>query len=1300
MRISETDINRILDAANIVNVVGKYVSLRKSGSNYFGCCPFHDEKTASMCVSPSKRVFKCFGCGEHGNAIWFVHKIEGISYPEAAQMLAKEYNIEIKVEEKTPEESARDREREEVRIVLDAAQKWLQTHISTEADRYITSRGMNDWARKEFRVGASGSYRQMYDELSVLYKPEIMQRAGLLFTRDNGERMDYFRHRITFPFLDRFGRVIGFTARDITGTAKAKYLNSPDSIVFKKGAEFFGLYQARTEIAKYNKVYLVEGQFDVISFAQNGIRNVICKSGSALDDTQVKKLRFLTENVTLVYDDDKAGIHSAVTQIPVLLASGMNVRCVMLPSGQDPDDFARANTGLVRDKLKPLEMSFVSYLYEKLYHSAPDEPTREAGLKTIIDAVAHVPEDTMRSDYIRTLALLIQTSSDKLMPKLRQSMSGIKQHDEPTKGFCGIEEAKEIYDKDNDKIRLTTSWREFEEGVGERPVVFFRGCPEESDVQELRQLDNTVVIGSPDDDFNDKSENDEILTLKALYRAGFNIDIETSEGIIGFIQWYVDIYGSKIRNDAPTTNIVDIYLDRIAEMITEATEVTRTRSMKSWSQILSLPSEKALKDIVKPYITRKRSKNKVEAERENLDDVADVDGNTLPDYVEENEDYKRMLSRYGFYPLLSKSKNEPVCYMFKNESGGYGRVCDFFMTPLLHVYDKDPELNKRIVKITSMAPEIRKAKYVEWKSSVFANMATFRAALVNEGAYNFENGNVKHFDKIWTWMSHQFKTCFQLRTFGQQKEDFFAWSNAIFHRNEKGDFEIKKVDNLGLVEHGGDLFYSPAYSEIYAYDRSDSDVFEQDRHLRYIDVPEQRQISFAQWADLMNRVYRIENNGKWAIIYSILCGFRSDLYPVIGNFTAIFFIGQTSSGKSQIAQSIRALYEIPSAPSSNLNQISDAAFFSILERFRDVPCIFEEYNDEEISDQKFQGLKAVTYDGDGKQKRRSATGNDIETSKVNASIILLGQEAPQRDDNALSNRVVLCEVPAHNFSGDQEAQRIFKELKGYEKEGLSYLLVEVQKLRPLFQTHFVPYMEQSRKELQQALAGMSGRSGDQSRIIGTVSMFLATCRLLINDAPYLQLPFTYDEFFALAVEKVRHQCEMLAKSDKLATFFNTLDFLIDKGTLKIGRDFTIDEPDKVTLKGGVVKPITEGQKVMYMNLSNVHKHYLAAMQGGERPLTLTTLVVNLKSHPAFIGDVSNKKFIWQEEVRTMRTPPGTVNPGNMTEMTPDDTMVIKIQKKSKQTSAIVLDYNILQQFMGIDFERGTITAKEEDDRPF
>ena len=471
MKISDNDINRILDTVPIVDVVSQYVTLRKSGSNYFGCCPFHNERTASMSVSPAKRIFKCFGCGEHGNVIWFVHKIEGISYPEAVQQLAKQYNIDIKVEEKTHEELVREREREELLVVLDAANKWFVSHIDAAADDFIVSRGLNAWARAEFRVGAAGTYRQMYDDLSKLYKPEILQKAGLVSVRDNGDRTDFFRSRVTFPFLDRFGRVIGFTGRDISGYAKAKYLNSPDTAVFKKGSEFFGLFQARSEIARYGKAYLVEGQFDVISFAQNGVRNVICKSGSALDAVQVKRLRSLAENVTLIYDDDKAGIHATIAQIPVLLDAGVNVRCVMLPEGQDPDDFARANIGQLRDKLQKMEIGFVAYLHEKLYRQAADEPGREAGLKVIIDAIAHVAEDTMRNDYMRTLAQMIEVSSDTLMPKLRQAMSSIKHHDEPASGFCGISEAKEIYDKNNDKIRLTTSWREFEGNVGALPVV-------------------------------------------------------------------------------------------------------------------------------------------------------------------------------------------------------------------------------------------------------------------------------------------------------------------------------------------------------------------------------------------------------------------------------------------------------------------------------------------------------------------------------------------------------------------------------------------------------------------------------------------------------------------------------------------------------------------------------------------------------------------------------------------------------------------------------------------------------------
>ncbi|MBQ8223957.1 MAG: hypothetical protein IJZ86_01140 [Bacteroides sp.] len=436
----------------------------------------------------------------------------------------------------------------------------------------------------------------------------------------------------------------------------------------------------------------------------------------------------------------------------------------------------------------------------------------------------------------------------------------------------------------------------------------------------------------------------------------------------------------------------------------------------------------------------------------------------------------------------------------------------------------------------------------------------------------------------------------------------------------------------------------------------------------------------------MDEVYRINDNGKWALLYAIMCAFRSEIHPINRLFTAIFFIGPTMSGKTQIAVSIRSLFIKPDAPCFNLNSGTDAAFFSVLERFRDVPQVFEEYNDDMISDNKFQGLKSVTYDGDGKQKRKSATGNDIETSKVNAPVVILGQEAPQKDDNALSNRVVLCEVPKRDSINEEHAQRIFQELKDAEKAGLSYLLLQVLSLRPIVKAHFADLLKLCSKELQSMVELSGSRSGDQTRIINTVSMFLTMCKLMTVYAPELQLPFTYEEFLYLAVDKVRKQVDMLVKTDKLAMFFNTIDFLIDKGSIKYGRDFKIERPTRLKLKGGVEKILQPSDTaVLYMNLSNVHKMYVAAMSNGDKPLSLTTLEVNLNSHPAYIGQVSNTRFRWME---TKEVPAGgfIVNPTDGSH-TANMNMVRVMEKKEKMTSAVVLNYDTLSKMMGIDFER-------------
>lgn len=1293
MKIAQEDIQRIVDHANIVDVIGKYVRLHKSGSNYFGCCPFHNENTASMSVSPSKRIYKCFGCDAHGNVIWFVSQIEGISYGEAAIMLAKQYNLEIKLDEKTPEEILREKERDNILNCLAYAQKMFSQGLPADQSsmNYIRSRQMADETISKYAAGSSGttSYIQ---RLTEYFSRDTIIASGLAVVNDHGELRDYFYNRVTFPFFDRFGHVIGFTGRALSKEAKAKYLNSPDTMVYQKGNQLFGMYQARQKIVRLNKVYLVEGQFDVMSFAQFGITNVVCKSGSSLTDSQIKQLHYLTSNVTLIYDDDKAGIHSFVTQIPVLLDAGFSVRCVALPEGMDPDDFAKSKGGLLKEWISKNEKSFVDYLFRKLYENIEDEPTKESGLNTILDAIAHVPEESLRDSYMQSLCKLTKVGSDTLMPKLRSVKVEKYDHDNHY-GFYGLEEAKAIFNKETDNIILTTSWKEFEDGLESIPVIYFNGVPEDSSIQELRKIDNNVLIQLPDESFNEKTENQEILLLKQLYRMGFvvNVEVEVNEEMTeqSFITWYVNIYGSYIKSYEPTNDKVDIFLDRMAEMMALAPEITYTRSTKQWASILGLPSEKALKDIVKPYIVRTKSKKKISQEKIDFDDnVFQIESDELPEYVITNDNYNQMNTRYGFYPLLSK-QGDPVCYMFKNDGGGYYRVCDFYMEPLLHIYDKDQENNKRVIKLSSIYKS--KPTYVEWKSSIFANMATFKAALINEGDYNFENGSIKQYDKIWTWMSHQFKMCHQLKTFGQQKEDFFAFANAIFHQTKNG-YEISKMDNLGLVEHNNELYYSPAFSEIYSKEREDDDVFEQDRYLIYIDVPKSHQITFEYWSSLVDKVYRINDNGKWSVIYSIMCAFRSDIFPAIGKFTAIFFIGQTASGKSQVAESIRSLFEKPDIPSSNLIQISDAAFFSILERFRDVPTIFEEYNDNDVNELKFQGLKAVTYDSDGRQKRKSATSNDVVTSKVNAPVILLGQEAPQRDDNALSNRVVLCEVPAYDYKSDAEAQRIFNELKGYEREGLSYLLIQVLKVRPLFRENFGTYQHQCSKELQDACRNLSGRLGDQMRIVETISIFLATCKLLEDLVPQLKLPFTYEEFFKLGVEKVKTQVEMIARTDKLATFFNTIDYLLDKGSIKYGRDIKIEQPGKIKLKGGaevILQPVDT--RVLYMNISNVHKMYLLAMTG-EKPLTLTTLEVNLKSHPAYIGNVSNTRFRWQE----VRDVPRVESSGEDGAPIMNNELKRVVENREKQTSAVVLNYDILQKFMGIDFERNTTEENKKE----
>lgn len=1287
--IPQDIIDRVLDAVNIVQEIGEDITLKKQGVNYVGLCPFHDDKTPSFIVSPAKGICKCFSCGKGGNVITYRMEHDGLTFPEAVRLLGRKNNIEIPDEELTPEQRKMNDDRASAMIVLTAAQELYLKNLNAVPDAlsYLSRRQISKEVAELYGVGFAFDFDGLTRSLlSQGYSREHIVAAGLGYVDEEKKRLkDRFWQRILFPFFSKTGQVLGYTGRAINDQP-AKYKNTNDTIVFNKGRNIFGLYQARTAIQKEDLVYIVEGQFDVLSMAQVGIRNVIGGSGTAFTAEQRKMLHGVTNNVVFIYDGDAAGIAAAEKNLAPFVEGGFKVRCVLLPDGKDPDDMSKSLGQEMEAYLAKMSKTYVEFLSKVLYENSDDEFRRLEKTKQILNVVAKERESVIRDKF---LSILSEPSGYDLQT-LQGLLDETKVPPAPERfepGFFGMDFVQDYIDQEEKEIHLVNNFERFQKLIGEKkPWLFYSGVPGTNDIQQLARLTDHVVVHSPDMDCNARRESSDCVMMKELYKYGLTVDIYENEKLNGFIYYYVRYYGELIAEERPTPETKNEYITRCAEMISYAKQAIQTVNLPDWANLLGLKVT-SLKSVIKPFSDERKSKQKMDIERDDVyTDLQSVDTDRLPDYVEESEEYSRMLRRYGFYPLLNK-EGVPVSYMFRDGSS-YRRVADFYIEPLFHVYSTNKEENRRVIRINRLY--VNKPTYVEWPSSVFVKLTTLQEMLINEGAYNFENGDAKDYARIWNCISYNFPKCIEMKVYGQQEEGCFVFANGIYHQVDNA-WRFDFTDELGLMKHDDTIFYSPSFSKINVGVRKDNDRYEQDRWLVYTDTPETKRLSFARWASLMDEVYRINDNGKWALLYAIMCAFRSDIHPINRLFTAIFFIGPTMSGKTQIAVSIRSLFIKPDAPCFNLNSGTDAAFFSVLERFRDVPQVFEEYNDEMISDNKFQGLKSVTYDGDGKQKRKSATGNDIETSKVNAPVVILGQEAPQKDDNALSNRVVLCEVPKRDSINEEHAQRIFQELKDAEKAGLSYLLLQVLALRPVVKAHFAELLKQCSKELQSRVEVSGSRSGDQTRVINTVSMFLTMCKLMTDYAPELRLPFTYGEFLDLAVEKVRKQVDMLVKTDKLAMFFNTIDFLIDKGSIKYGRDFKIERPTRLKLKGGVEKILQPSDTaVLYMNLSNVHKMYVAAMSNGDKPLSLTTLEVNLNSHPAYIGQVSNTRFRW---MIPKEVPVGgmSVDPETGTS-TPNMVMTRVMEKQEKMTSAVVLNYDVLTKMMGIDFER---TEREE-----
>lgn len=1250
--IPEQIIQTILDRVSITDVIGGYIKIRRQGVNFTGCCPFHNEKTASLVISQAKGIFKCFGCGKSGNVIGFVMEHESLSYPEAVRLMGAKAGVEV------PRGDAKDSERDfikdKIHGINQAAQEYFAHRLTShpEALTYMEERQLTGEILHRFGIGSQGGVKDslLTHLKSKGYSMEMMVKAGLIKTDDSGHSSDRFRERVIFPFYDPSGHVVGFTGRILPGQDQkklSKYLNTAENEVFHKGRILFGLYQGKKAINQAGKVFLVEGNTDVLRFHQKGVENTVGTSGTALTQDHARLIHRYCDNLCLIFDGDTAGQSATLKGLKVCLSQGINTYVASLPQGQDPDSWAMTRTKeQIMAWIEENEMDFISFMCARLTPEMDQKPAIKANLiNEIMELVNSVPDTATRELYFSMVCKRLSLDERRMDAALERTPVS-------DDGLPGLK-ANEMQIRDKNQVIIYPDQKTALERMGEdlqENYVVYPGIIPPTMLDQLTRLTSNLCFAQElDYSQEDQARDQWIEWLSQLSLSGLNVMVNegrsaTDIKFTPFIPFYMDYLSGSVNAYSPDSKKRNI--EKAAFFLAQQDATTLSLLSAEVAKKFSLPKGDFMA-ILRPYISK--AKNTVQQKNEEImiDEERYVFSiENLPDYVDQS-----FFNKYKHFAAQNR-EGKKVFYVFATEFGTLIRVGNFYMEPQFQVYSDDALKNKRIVKLNHA--DLKESKYVEIPSNDMIEFGAFRKFLFRQGPYLLRNAKTFHLDYILDSIALQFPVAHELSIFGQQPEDFYALSNAIF-----ADGRVSFMNDLGLINHRGKTYYSPSCSVIYADTRRDDDTFLLDR---YFTMREGATVDFAQWAAQLVKVFKYNDNGYWTLLMAIMCAFRSDIFPIDRLFTSLMFIGPTECGKSQLAQSIRALYIHPDAPMFNLNSGTDAAFFTIMERFRDVPTIMEEYNDQQINDVKFQGLKSAVYDGEGKAKRLDPKTTGLDFSKVNAIPILLGQEAPMRDDASLANRVVMCHVPKREKWEDSEIDD-FQLLKLWEKQGLCQILTLVLSQRQVVRDHYRDHLRRVQKQLREDLSRQS--LSFQTRVLNTVTLFLAMCQLIEQRIPAMKLPFSYDQFYAIARQKVITQSDGITNTNRLATFFDIFVQLTEdqRQGFTRGKEYKIETVSDLTIRDGrdTYKTISfdQPQKVLFLRLEVIHTKY-RDKAGVSEHLKMTNLQTYLKDHSCYIGNVKMGTFQWENETRFV-----------------DESGIVRsrITQESKRTSCIALRYD-------------------------
>lgn len=611
--IPQETVNLILDTARIEDVVGDFVTLKRRGANFVACCPFHNEKTPSFYISPTKGIFKCFGCGKAGSAVGFVMEHESCSYAEALRYLAKKYNIDVVEKEETAEDVAQRQHNESLMLVSEFAGKFFSDSLNTPdgkniATAYFKSRGLEDETIRKYGLGWAPRSRKALTDAALAegYKQEYLLETGLCAQHDDGSLYDRFYDRVIFPIHSVSGRVIAFGGRTLRSDFKeagiGKYVNSKESEIYDKSSSLYGIYFAKNEISRTRKCYLVEGYLDVLSMHQLGIKNVVASSGTSLTVQQVRLIRKFTDDITIMYDGDAAGIHAALRGIGIVLSEGLNVKVVLIPDGDDPDSYARKHSlEEVQTFIRENERDFIEFKTELLLSEADGDPLKKANLiNDIADTIAEIPDAVKRMIYAEGCAEKFKIDAKIIVSRINAARRKAKA-DVPTTAQERKESSVELYLEENKTL-----------GKAERDILNF-----------------LLTHGSDELEFPDDSEfysDSEKTTVAQFIRSAFEADnLSMTNSVYAKIyDCYFEAYDASKSQQAIVNDLLNSSDRRMAAVAADLSVSKYQITVKSFEAALTTTSSWLATNVPKAilYYGERRLQDTVDSLRRSLDSVS------------------------------------------------------------------------------------------------------------------------------------------------------------------------------------------------------------------------------------------------------------------------------------------------------------------------------------------------------------------------------------------------------------------------------------------------------------------------------------------------------------------------------------------------------------------------------------------------------------------------------------------------------------------------------------------------------